>query len=91
MSDQTEIDGVSRAKTTVRSSLKIPDFVPDDPELWISQLEIQFEAAEISSQRDKFVHLASNLPPTLALEVRDILIHPPQDRPYDILRAAILQ
>ena len=91
MTEQLEIDAVSRTKTTTRPTIKMPDFLPSDPEVWIGQLEVQFTAAGITTQADKFANLAGNLPGALAVEVRDIVLHPPTDRPYDILRTAILQ
>ncbi|CAL8077227.1 unnamed protein product [Calicophoron daubneyi] len=91
MAEQAEIDAVTRAKATIRPSIKIPEFLPTDPELWIGQLELQFTTLGITNQADKFAYLAANLPATLVVEVRDIVLHPPTERPYDTLRTAILQ
>ena len=91
MAEQPEIDAISRAKTAAPASIKIPEFIPEDPELWINQLEIQFAAMGVYSQEEKFQHLAANLPRFLVVEVRDMIMHQPADHPYDVLRKAILQ
>ena len=91
MSDQADIDAISRTKGATRPNLHVPEFAPDDPELWVSQLERQFTTFGISSQTDKYAALAGSLPHTLAAEVRDLVVHQPAEQPYDTLRAAILQ
>ena len=82
--------GDSADISTASVSLRIPEFIPDDPELWLAQLEAQFRTARISAQQQRFSYLAASLPRHLASDVRDILIHPPETNPYDALKKALL-
>ena len=71
-------------------SIKIPPFWPSDPAVWIAQVESQFASRNISSQLTMFHHVVSALSPDVATEVRDILLAPPSDHPYDALKAALV-
>ena len=45
----------------------------------------------ITNQRTKFDHVVAALAPEFATEVRDLLLQPPADTPYDILRAQLIK
>jgi hypothetical protein len=70
-------------------SIKLPPFWPADPALWFAQVESQFHIRGITSQRTRYHHIVGALTPDIASEVRDLLLQPPLDRPYDELKAAI--
>ena len=74
------------AISVVAVNLKLPPFWPADPELWFAQVEAQFACRRISAQKAKFDHVVSSLTPEFASEVRDLLLNPPADTPYDVLR-----
>lgn len=62
--------------------VRLPEFWPSDPAVWFVQGEAQFASHRITSQETKFNSVAVALPPAIAMEVRDILLHRPQDEPY---------
>ena len=72
---------------TYAISLKLPDFWPSDPELWLAQVEALFEAQSITctQEKTKFAHVVPILPARYASEVRDIIL-PPPEQPYNALK-----
>lgn len=62
-----------------RVAHKLPPFLPNDPELWFAQVELGFEAANITKKETKFRKVASALDSKYAVEVRDIIMGPSQD------------
>ena len=72
-------------------SIKLPPFWPADPEVWFAQVEAQFTTRRITSQRTMFDHVVSSLNPTIATEVRDLLLRPPEANPYNTLRAQLIK
>ena len=67
-------------------TLKIPFFWPSDSQIWLAQVEAQFSTKGITSQKTKFEHIAS-----LALEVRDLILSPPTNSSYDVLKKQLVQ
>ncbi len=72
-------------------SLKIPPFWPSDPEVWFAQVEAAFTTRGISLQKTKFDHVIASLSPDVAVEIRDLILRPPTDNPYDVLRRELIQ
>ena len=72
-------------------AVKIPPFWPADPQVWFAQVEAQFATRNITSQRTKFDHVVAALAPEFATEVRDLLLQPPADAPYDVLRTQLIK
>ena len=70
-------------------SIKLPPFWPADSELWLAQVEAQFATRNITAQVTKFNHVVGSLSPEVATEVRDILLNPEAERPYDVLKEAL--
>ncbi|XP_025836050.1 uncharacterized protein LOC108733229 [Agrilus planipennis] len=74
-----------------RLDVKLPPFVPSDPELWFCMVDRSFEAYGITSESTKFGYVLSNLDPHYAAEVRDIIVNPPATDPYATIRAALIR
>ena len=67
-----------------------PPFWSHDPALWFLSLEAQFHVKHVTSQSTKYFHVLSALPPEVISTIADIAKHPPEDRPYDALKASLL-
>ncbi|XP_025833183.1 uncharacterized protein LOC112905278 [Agrilus planipennis] len=74
-----------------RLDVKLPPFVPSDPELWFCMVDRSFEAYGITSESTKFGYVLGNLDPHYAAEVRDIIVNPPATDPYATIRAALIR
>ena len=72
-------------------SLKLPLFWPADPTVWFLQVEAQFTLKGIVQQHTRFDHVIAVLTPEVATEVRDIILNPPEDTPYDLLKATLIK
>ena len=59
-----------------------------DPEVWFAQVEAQFATRDITA---KFNYIVASLSPEHATEVRDLLLHPPDVRPYDVFREQLIK
>ncbi|XP_077519951.1 uncharacterized protein LOC144129739 [Amblyomma americanum] len=82
-------DGPSTAVSVL--SLRLPPFSPADLQLWLAHSNSQFTISRITTQAQKFHHVAASLPPVIAAEVRDLLITPPASAPFDTLAAELIK
>ena len=71
-------------------SIKLPPFWPADPALWFAQVEAQFATRNITVEKTKFDYVISSLQPELATKVRDLNLSPPDDKPFQTLKAALI-
>lgn len=71
-------------------NVKLPVFLKVDPALWISRVDAHFEYFRITSQQARFHYTAAVIEEPFIYELRDVLMNPPEDAPYDALREAIL-
>ncbi|XP_064478267.1 uncharacterized protein LOC135391764 [Ornithodoros turicata] len=71
-------------------SLRLPPYWAHDPQLWFAQADAQFCARNISSQITKYGYVLGALPADTAAEIRDIILQPPLDEPYDTLKTELI-
>lgn len=74
-----------------RVGVRIPAFIPSEPELWFSMVEHSFEASGITLESTKYSYVSSALEPRYAIEVKDLIICPPAQQPYSTLKAELLR
>ena len=75
---------------TLAVSIKLVPFWPSNLEVWFAQVELQFTTEEISTQEMRYDHVVSSLIPEVA-EVRELLLKPPDDTPYDQLKVQLIK
>ena len=71
--------------------VKLPSFWPDKPEAWFVQAESNFKARRISNQMSKFHLVVIALDSETVDGVLDLLEAPPEEDPYDQLKARLVQ
>jgi hypothetical protein len=74
-----------------RVAVRLPPFWPERPAVWFAQAEAQFTLAGVSSEKNKFCHVISQLDHRYATEVEDIITSPPEREPYTILKAELVR
>ncbi|KAL3199502.1 hypothetical protein MRX96_013828 [Rhipicephalus microplus] len=70
---------------------KRPPFWPADPALWFIQVESQFAARRITADLTKYHYVVRSLPPTIASEIRDLLLAPPAENAYATLKETLIR
>ncbi|KYN35419.1 hypothetical protein ALC56_10254, partial [Trachymyrmex septentrionalis] len=74
----------------VNSSEVMPKFTPADPELWFSIVDRDFQA-EIIVDTIKFEYALTTIGLGYTAEVRDIILNPPAERIYKILKSVLIK
>ncbi|KYN12687.1 hypothetical protein ALC57_15140 [Trachymyrmex cornetzi] len=74
-----------------RVGMRMPEFTPADPELRFNIVDRSFQAAGITSEAMKFGYALTALGPHYTAEVRDIIMNPPAERPYESLKTELVK
>jgi len=74
-----------------RVAVRLQTFWTDLHAVWFAQAEAQFELTAITRQRTKFKFFVSQLNQMQAAEVEDIITTPPEDEPYNRLKAELVR
>ena len=72
-------------------SVKIPPFMPSDPQVWFAQVEAQFNTRGITAQKTKFDYIVASLSPEFATEVRNLILQPPTTHSYATLKKQLIR
>lgn len=72
-------------------SLRLPQYWPQDPQLWLAQVNSLFAITRITSQSQKFNHIMSALDPEIATELRDLVVSPPATALFDTLTSELIK
>ncbi|KAJ8916994.1 hypothetical protein NQ315_012909 [Exocentrus adspersus] len=90
--DSRGMDSASTSSSSIdRVSVKVPEFIPSDPELWFAMLESSFDAAGIKRNSTKLGYALGALDQKHAIEVRDIIVQPKTEQSYEHLKCELIK
>ena len=67
------LTGVQPAAVQHFTTFRMPPFVPEEPELWLLQVQCAFEVAGVTNDELRFKLIVANLPPNVAAAVKDVI------------------
>ena len=84
-------DETTRVGTVATVNVKLLPFWPANLEVWFAQVEAQFTTRGITAQKTLFDYIVPSLSPGFATEVRDPILKPPGERPYDTFKMQLIK
>ena len=89
--DEQTVDPRIEQPRVAAVSIKLPVFWPSDPQLWFTQVQTQFSTHGITNQKTMFDYVIASLSPEVAVEIRDLILSPPEEAPYDVLKQQLVK
>ncbi|TPP54458.1 hypothetical protein FGIG_05277 [Fasciola gigantica] len=77
---------VESTGSRVPSGFTLPSFWRTDPPLWFASAEAQFLIHRVDVQEVRFAHVVAALQPDVARELRELILSPPMEKPYDAIK-----
>ena len=71
-------------------TLKLPTFWTAKPEIWFKQVESQFATRQITTDQTKYDYVVSALDNSTAAEVEALILNPPKQGRYEILKNSLI-
>ncbi|KAF0304080.1 hypothetical protein FJT64_023999 [Amphibalanus amphitrite] len=68
------------------ASFRLPPYSPEEPDLWLLQVQCAFDVSGVDSDELRFKLLVANLPANIAVQVKDVIR---SSRSFDVLCAAL--
>lgn len=68
----------------------MPEFIADDPEMWLQLADKSFGLARITNEYTKLSYVVTALNQHVITDVRDIVMSPPAQNPYTALKSALI-
>ncbi|KAI2797843.1 hypothetical protein BLOT_015263 [Blomia tropicalis] len=66
-------DSAQSQAMTNKISIKLPEFISKDPELWLIQVHSQFVLANVVKEELQYHYIVSSLPQEVTINVRDVI------------------
>ncbi|XP_050317848.1 uncharacterized protein LOC126751540 [Bactrocera neohumeralis] len=80
----------TRNVEVAKVSIRIPPFWHAKPELWMAQVESQFIAAGITSDKTKYHTVVAAIESNMLAQISDIILNPPNSELYTTLKNRII-
>ena len=80
----------SRQVDAAAVSVKLPEFWPEDPEVWFIRVEAQLRSRSVTQDQTEFDYVVASLDNSTAAEVKAVLLHPPAANKCDAIKEALL-
>ena len=81
---------VPQAPEVQAVSVKLPEFWPDDPEVWFIRVEAQLRSRAITQDHTRFDYVVAALDNRAIVEIKAVLTNPPQQDKYNTIKKALL-
>ena len=71
-------------------AVKLPEFWPEDVNIWFTQCDAQFRISKITNEQTKFDYVIQKLDRDTVKRVRDLIANPPETDPYTTMKCRLL-
>ena len=77
---------VPQAPEVQAVSVKLPEFWPDDPEVWFIRVEAQLRSRAITQDQTRFDYVVAALDNRAIVEIKAVLTNPPHQDKYNTIK-----